>query len=160
MSEPQLKRRISIPKDLSAEARDALANNIIDYIKERTEKSKDIDGNRFAGYSESYSNSLDFKNAGKSKGHVDLRLTEEMMESIEILDSGTGYITIGFQADTPANDKGVWNQRSDNGPSRMFLGVNDKDLERLIAKTEVEYPTTSIAVGIVGNLLKRFGING
>lgn len=161
--EPQLKKRISIPKSLSNEARNALAENIIQFIKDRTANNKDVEGKKFHKYSDSYIASPDFKNAGKSANDVNLRLTDEMMESIELIDQGSGYITIGFKENTNANNKGVWAQRSDNGPSRMFLGISDKDLEKVLAKTQLEVPSTNSALSTAANsltesILKRFGL--
>lgn len=159
MAEPQKRKRIEVPKDLSKEARVVLATNVIDYIKERTEKSKDVDGKKFEPYSQSYINSPEFKIAGKSKNHVDLRLSNEMMESMELLDQGPGYIVIGYEEGTFANDKAVWNERSDNGPSRKFVGISDKDLEVQIAKARVETNETNVVAStLASRILKGFGL--
>lgn len=159
MSEPQKKKRIAIPKDLTEEARITLANNVIEYIKERTDKNLDIDKKRFHKYSESYINSPDFKAAGKSPNDVNLRLSNEMMESMELIDQGPGYITIGYQEGTAANDKAVWQERSDNGPSRMFVGISDKDLEVQIAKARIDSGIIDKAAsGLANNILKKFGL--
>ena len=161
--EPQLKKRLNIPRDFDSGQRRSLANKVILFIQERTSRGLDIEGNSFAPYSESYVDSKDFSLAGKSKSRVNLRLTDEMMESIELLDHGVGYIVIGFEANSEANNKAVWNQRSDNGPSRMFLGVNDADLERLISQVRVESPESfraaeSVSGSIVQNIIKRLGL--
>lgn len=163
MSEPQLKKRISIPKDLDENARSALADNVIQYIKDRTANNKDVNGKKFHKYSDSYIHSADFRAAGKSASDVNLRLTNEMMDSIQLLDQGKGYITIGFEDGSAANDKGVWQQRADNGVPRIFLGINEKDLEKVLAKTQLENPSVNAAIdnatnSIVNSLLKGFGL--
>lgn len=160
--EPQKKKRIIIPKDFDSASRKLLAKNVIDFIKERTDKSVDVDGKKFHPYSKSYVESDNFQIAGKSKGDVNLRLTNEMMESIELLEDGPGYITIGFEEGTDANNKAVWNERSDNGPSRKFVGINDKDLEKVIASTRLDTGLTTeidkAATSITDTILKRFGL--
>lgn len=159
MSEPQKKSRINLPKDLSQEARTLLADKVISLIKERTDKNKDVDGSKFAPYSNSYVASQDFKNAGKSKSDVNLRLTNEMMDSIQLIDQGPGFITIGFESGTDANDKAVWQERSDNGPSRKFVGINDKDLTRLLAEVQVEMPSANTQVDILTtSILRKMGL--
>lgn len=159
MAEPHLFKKIEIPSDLSRDARIALADEIVSFIKERTDRNLDINGAKFAAYSPEYVASADFKAAGKSKGDVNLRLTNEMMDSIQVLDISQSSITIGFDAGSPANDKGVWNQASDNGPSRKFLGVNEKDLEKLIAKVKIETSTVSTeqSNSIANAILRSFG---
>jgi len=143
VSEPQLKRRISVPKDLSPRAQKALGEKLIAYIKERTDNGIDKDGSRFSKYSESYVKSQAFKNAGKSKNDVNLRLSEEMMNSLQVLSSGSGYIELGYEPNSSANDKARWSEASDNGPSRKFLGVKDSELQKLVAATVLENSSLS-----------------
>lgn len=156
MSEPQKKSRINIPRDLSEEERNLLADKVVNLIKERTDKNKDINGSKFAPYSKSYVESKDFKNAGKSKSDVNLRLSNEMMDSIQLIDQGPGYITVGFESGTDANDKAVWQERSDNGVSRKFVGINDKDLARLLAEVKVESPTKTTKVDTLAKSILKF----
>ena len=157
MSEPHLFKKISIPNGLSLDARSALADEIVSFIKERTDKNLDVNGNKFHSYSEAYINSPDFKAAGKNKNDVNLRLSNEMMDSIQVLSIGNDSVTIGFEPNTPANDKGSWNIASDNGPSRKFLGINEKDLDKLIAKVKVDYSTNIETTSLANAILKSFG---
>jgi hypothetical protein len=157
--EPQLKKRITVPPNLDAEERLAVAEGVIEFIKQRTDKGLDVNGNRFAPYSESYVESKDFELADKSKNEVNLRLTDEMMESMQVIDSGRGFITIGFESGTEANDKAVWQQRSDNGPSRQFLGIAEKDLELVLAKTTVAEKAINEAAGsLASRILRGLGL--
>lgn len=136
--EPQKTKRISLPSDFTSSMSQLAGERIIEFILERTAKSIAIDGSHFPNYSTSYAESKDFKNAGKSKSHPDLHLTGEMLAELSVLQAGQGYVTIGFQAGTPANDKAVWAERSDNGPARMFLGITDANLAPIVDSVRVD----------------------
>lgn len=122
----------------------AIAVEVIDYIIKRT-KNKNVDknGDPFPGYSKSYEKSLDFKNAGKSKGSVDLTLSGDMLNSIEILDVKSRSVVIGFEAGSVENGKADGNIRGTYGSSkpnkkkaRDFLGIEPKALESILSKYE------------------------
>ena len=165
MAEPQLKRRLSIPRDLSSDDRVKLAELVINFIQDRTNKGKDINNKPFQTYSQDYIESRDFKTAGKSR-RVNLSQTGDTIASIELLSHGSGYITIGYDAGSHENDKAVWLQRSDNGASRKFLGIDDVSLSKFVKQIQRENPTTkdnerSIRDArntTVANILKLFGL--
>lgn len=165
MAEPQLKKRLTIPRDFTQVERQTLADMVIQFIQDRTQKGKDINNVAFPKYSESYKDSLDFRIAGKTK-KVNLSQTGDTIASIELLSHGPGYITIGYLAGSFENDKGVWLQRSDNGISRKFLGLTDKDLSRFINQVQRERgPVGEDSLAkrlanalIVDSILKRLGI--
>lgn len=172
MREPQQIVRISLPNDWNEEDRLRAGTLIRKTIIQRTrEDNRDVDGNKFPGYSESYKNSIDFKIAGKDPNKVDLTLSGDMLDSIQTIKHGDGYIDIGFTSGTLENDKAAWSAASDNGPSRKFLGLTDSEKEIIFA--EVETGRTQDSTGVsqnlelkiakednrVQNLLKRFGIS-
>lgn len=138
MSEAQRVALIRVPNDWNAFEREQFAKQAINKILERTDQGLDINGNKFASYSDSYASSLDFKNAGKSKGEVNLRLTNEMMDSLGLISHGPGEIYLGYRQGTAANDKAAWNEASDNGPSRKFLGIAERDLNQMVSAFEAE----------------------
>lgn len=140
MGEPQKKKRIDLPKDFDETDRTLAAQLIIEQIVERTADNRDVNGKRFPNYSSSYANSLDFKIAGKSKGDPNLRLSGDMLDSIQLLDNKPGYITIGYNEGTPENDKAAWAETTDNGVARRFLGVSDSELEIIVAKVKTDRP--------------------
>lgn len=142
MSEPQKKKRINLPKNLDETDRLKVGRLAIETIKERTANNTDYTGKRFPNYSESYASSLEFKIAGKSKTDPDLRLSGDMLDSLQIIENGPGYVTIGYNPGTAENDKATWAERTDNGPARKFLGVQDSELELIIAQVNAERPTT------------------
>lgn len=106
---------------------------------ERTDQGKDKDGNDFAKYSEEYKNSMDFKNAGKSKNALpNLQLSGDMLAALKVLDSTRNYITVGFEKGSDENGKadgnirGTYGKPAPVGPKRDFLGISEKDLVKLV----------------------------
>lgn len=139
MSEPAQRFTFKVPDEFDAFDREAIAEEVIEYIRQRTEEGRDINGAPFAPYSKSYINSLEFEIAGKSPYEVNLRLTGDMMESIKLITHSTGSVTIGFEPGEE-NDKAAWAAASDNGPSRRFLGVMEDELEDIIDRYRKENP--------------------
>lgn len=174
MSEPQKKKRITLPDDFDSTDRTKAAQLIIETIVQRTMSNLDSNGKKFPNYSDEYANSLEFKIAGKSKTDPNLTLTGDMLNSIQVLESGNGYITIGYNQGTPENDKAVWAERSDNGPVRAFLNVQDKELETIVAEVRTDRPrsleklaaeeeatnlTKPVTKKLVNNILKNLEID-
>lgn len=65
----------------------------IDFMTKRTQEGKDVFGNPFEGYSQSYKNSLAYKIYNKT-GKVNLTLTGEMLASLAIGSTFDGEIKI------------------------------------------------------------------
>ena len=137
----QQKVTIKIPKGYGPIEREAIAEDIIDRIIKRTQSGKDVSGEKFPGYSKSYKKSLNFKIAGKSS-KVNLTLTEEMLNSIEILNSRSGSVTVGIPADdtrnngkAEGNQKGTYGKKTPNPrKARKFLGLSDDELDKILKK--------------------------
>lgn len=131
---------IQIPKDLKPKQRQAIALEVIDFIVERSKSGKDKNGKAFPKYSAGYANSQDFKNAGKSKGKVNLTLSSEMLNSIELLKDKAGELVIGFdKSDDELNGKaegnilGTYGKDTPNpSKARDFLGIQEKDLNKIL----------------------------
>jgi len=114
----------------------ALSKDIIDFIINRT-RSKGLDKNNtpFKKYSKEYIKSLDFKNAGKSAGKVNITLSGDTLESILLLSHKTGEITLGFEKGSEANKIAEGNITGSYGQSkpskkraRDVLGISPQDL--------------------------------
>lgn len=146
MSAKHQKFKISIPGAYTDDEREAIATEIMDHIRERTQdKHVDKDGNKFPSYSKSYANSLNFKNAGKSKGSVDLTLSGDMLAAMKLLQSQRGKIVIGYEAGSIENAKADGNIRGTYGQdkgdpkkARDFLGISKKELSDILKKYPVE----------------------
>jgi hypothetical protein len=144
----QQKFTASISTKYSEEERVAIGIEIIDIIISRAEAGKGKDGKDFSGeagkYSKSYLKSFNFKLAGKGK-KVNLKLSGEMINSLTVLDTADGEITIGIPKDDKLNnDKaegnilGTYGQAKPiAGKARDFMGIDAKALKEITDK----YPT-------------------
>lgn len=175
MSERHQFITIKIPYQYNDEDRALLGDEIVKFIQQRTEKGISATGKKFQGYSATYVKSLDFKNAGKSKSHVNLRLSGDMMGMLSVLNHGVGYISLGYEAGSEENDKAAWQQMNTKPgfPVREFLGIEDKDLQAILDKNpptdqqtyEQQYQqqvATEAKKGIpsvVESIFKRWGLD-
>lgn len=133
---------VEIPKDLDPSQRLELADLIIEHIVDRTDRGLNKDGRRFPKYSKSYIKSLDFQNAGKSKGKVDLQLSGDMLAAIKLINHQAGKLTIGFDNNTEENAKaegnilGSYGGEPDSSRARDFLGLESRKLRELLRFVE------------------------
>lgn len=137
------KLELEIPETLKPNQRQAIAQEIVDFIVQRTQKGLDVKGNAWTGkrgeYSKAYAESLDFKIAGKKKGKVDLTLSSEMLNDLEIIKTAKGKIELGYKRGNPSYGKAEGNilgtYGSDTpirGKSRPFLGISKEKLVEIV----------------------------
>jgi hypothetical protein len=136
------KIKLNIPKSYTPIERKAIAQEVIEFIIARTKQGKDKNNKTFSGYSDQYKKSLDYKIAGKPKSGrpVDLTLSGEMLNSIELLNDSKGSLVIGFdKSDTELNDKVEGNRLGTygsttpiRGKKRDFLGITQEDLKKIL----------------------------
>jgi len=117
----------------------ALGQAIIDKMVTRTEAGE---GMRFGSagigqkvklkspYSKPYTESLDFKAAGKRKHKVNMTLTGDMLGSIDVLSIKGNTIEIGIDDDLESK-KGFNHITGDTVPRRPFFGVNGRELKEI-----------------------------
>ncbi len=144
MAENQQTFTFSVPLDLDQVDREEIGEMVVEFIGNRTRKGKDVNNRNFAKYSESYQDSKDFSIANKSST-VNLTQTGDMLTDIEVLQTGiTGFITIGFQPNTDENDRAAWqrNNTRPNFPKRDFLGISQKDLDKIVRIYRAKVPET------------------
>lgn len=141
----QQKVTIPIPDDLRPDEREEFAEGVIEYIKTRSREGvgvrkvgRGFSAYQFPAYSEKYA-----KRKGQS--NVDLTLSEEMLESIELLRHKRGEITIGFQRGTEVNAKAEGNQigsygqpRGNRAKARRFLGLTADERAELLDMYDYE----------------------
>jgi hypothetical protein len=105
--------------------RRSVAQAVIDYILERTDKNISSTGEKFESpYSDVYANSEEFKLAGKSKRNVNLELTGQMKASIDLISDTPNTITIGITGEQAK--KGYNHQVGDTVPPRPFIGFQSE----------------------------------
>lgn len=152
---------IKVPEHYGPEDRERLAYLYIEHIIERTQNDRDRNNQAFKAYkgpkkgkySKDYAESLDFKNAGKSSGKIDLTLTGDMLAELTLLRSQRGKVLIGYEKGSEAEGK-VEGNRLGNGknrPPRDFLGFktssdlgeSDRERKRIVRFYENEWKPES-----------------
>lgn len=138
-----IKKEILLPKEYSDEDAQTVANEILNFIVERSKKGLGSDGEKFPGYSDSYMKSHDFKVAGKSK-KVNLTLSGEMLDSLEVLQAKKGKIIIGFEKGSEMNERAEGNILGTYGSStpnpskaRNFIELSGNELSKIIRSLDV-----------------------
>lgn len=145
MSARHQKVTIKIPRELDDDARAQLADDIIEYMRRRTEKGLDKNNDRFPSYSKAYINSLEFKIGGKSPSKVNLTLSGDMLAALTLLEDAPGKLVIGFEKGSTENARADGNIRGTYGNdspikggkyARDFLGIAADDLEQILGVYE------------------------
>lgn len=147
MSSRILKRhvqtRINLPSGLSDEQIDLIADRILRRIRERTKSGIDKNSKPFQGYSKNYTNSLDFKNAGKS-GRVTLSSSGDMLAELDVVKKGRTYIIIGYEVGSDYAGQVQGNVTGEYGNSkpvtkgRDFLGLPQKEIDSIIDEVKAD----------------------
>lgn len=139
MSTKWQKVDIPIPKEYSPVERQAIAIEIINFIRKRTQEENVDKNNRpFAKYSDAYKKSLDYKIARKAGKGVNLTLSGDMLGALQLLKDQKGKITIGFErgstenAKADGNIRGTYGNSESVGPKRDFLGITKSDLAKIL----------------------------
>lgn len=117
---------------------------VIDYIKERSASGRGIGGVKLASpYSKDYADSEDFKAAGKNKNKVNMRLSGDMLESIDIVSEDGAKIKIAVAGDQTGKAfghmSGFEGHPTISGPKRPFFGLTQSEIkEEIISKFKSE----------------------
>lgn len=140
---PWVKTEILLPKDYDDDDAQTVAEEILNFIVERTKKGYGSDGEKFPGYSPLYKASDAFKLGGKSS-KVDLTLSGEMLDSLEVLEAKRGKIVFGFAKDSDMNGRADGNCRGSYGTSkddpskaRNFMELSGKELAKIIRSLDI-----------------------
>lgn len=132
---------------------------IIDYIDTRVEDGMGLGREKLKSpYSKSYSESLNFKAAGKSRSHVNMRLSNDMMAAIDIVEKKGAKITYGI-TDPEEAAKAYGHQTGFEGHptipegkyKRPFFGVTKDEIKKYILdefKDEINAKKVTSAEGI------------
>ena len=114
----------------------AFQEEAIEKIIERTQSSKDIDGNGFTKYSPAYAEE-------KGSDKVDLTLMGDMLLSVEARNRG-GVIELFINdSDKKVNiKKGYNHNEGDTVPQRKWFGLNVKEADEIAKRIKEETPTS------------------
>ena len=124
--------------------REAFAELVIEFIRNRTISGLDKNGKPFPEYTKQYA-----ERKGVGRGDVDLVLSDEMLEALQVLAHKSGSIVIGYdKGDKALNGKvegnvlGTYGQpKPIKGKKRDFLGISKQDLGQLLSMIEEEEVT-------------------
>jgi hypothetical protein len=129
-----LKEMFGVDVSRSPELKKAIGQAIIEHIVKRTEDGMGRDGKALKSpYSDSYSESLPFKAAGKSKRNVNMTLNGDMMGLLDIIDESANTITIGWEDETEIL-KAYNHNVGDTLPRRPFFGLNKKEIREIVSQ--------------------------
>lgn len=146
LSQSKITQTIDLNKLVGADISDdeqlviKIGQKIIDYMEERVDEGKGYDREKLKSpYSTSYSESLEFKAAGKSRNDVNMKLSGDMMASIDILKTDGSKITIGIDDEEQAAK--AYGHMTDfkghptlagKGNRRPFFGVTPEELKEYV----------------------------
>lgn len=110
----------------------AIVQEVIDYTKKRVDSGKGYNqGQLKSPYSKVYQSSLDFIAAGKSANDVNMKLSGDMIGSIDILEENGSKITYGLSDDSQI-PKAYNHQVGDTLPKREWFGISDREFKKYI----------------------------
>jgi hypothetical protein len=138
--------RVSIPETYTPSERQAIAEQVIEFIRDRVSgKGLDKNNDSFKPYSKAYEKSLNFKIAGKDPGDVNLTLSGDMLGAMTLLSHEKGSLLIGFEngsqenAIADGNIRGTYGKSKANpSRSRNFLGLTNGDLKSILSDFKAE----------------------
>lgn len=133
-----IREKIKLPRSIRPPQRKQIAELVIAHILTRSAAGYDKNNKKFPKYTKEYA-----EKKGVGRGDVDLILTGEMMESIELLSNKPGEIIIGFEkgndelnGKAEGNILGSYGNEPDPSKARDFLGIDEDELGQII--TEIE----------------------
>lgn len=125
---------IRIPRSLTKIQREVIADEVIDFIRDRSFSGLDKNNNKFPDYEKQYANK---KGVGVSD--VDLVLSGELLDELRVLKTAPGEIHIGYDgrkkklnAKAEGNILGSYGRDPNPDKARDFLGISRKDLMDII----------------------------
>ena len=144
---------VDIPEGLTRTQKEAIAQEIIDYIRNRTEDGENAEGRKFPKYSKAYVKSLDFRNAKGGDTKVNLTLSGDMLTAMRLVQSKKDELVIGYKTNDPeagrveGNVIGSYGRDPNPKVARDFLGFKSekerRELDKIIAKYVDEQGQTS-----------------
>lgn len=109
-----------------------IGQDIVEYIKGRAEKGIGVGGKQLrTPYSKEYASSAEFKAAGKKASKVNMTLTGDMLDSIEVLDFDGQVLTVGIENDQAPKAHGHMTGKNGEVPNmkREFFGLTKSELK-------------------------------
>lgn len=138
MANKWTREKIKIPTTLKPRERVAIAEVILTHIVSRTLAGEDRYNDKFKKYTKKYA---DIKGVGVDD--VDLVLSGEMLDALELVSHKNGEIVIGYKdpddglaGKVEGNRRGSYGGDPNPKRARDFLGIDTDDLEVLLSAYE------------------------
>jgi hypothetical protein len=126
--------KVKIPKNLESDVAQDIADEIVQFIIDRSQNGFDKNNKKFKKYSLKYA-----KNKGVGRSEVDLTMSEDMLEEMKVIAIRDGEIEIGYEDDADVigqvegNVLGTYGQKEPVVKGgRNFLGIAKEDLATII----------------------------
>jgi hypothetical protein len=141
MANPRnLRFTVNVPDYFTADQRREVGSQVVFHILKRTQQeNQNKAGKPFRKYTKEYTESLNFKIAGKSASDINLTLSGDMLSDLDIIEHGMGYIDIGYKdgyygaGKVEGNVIGSYGQAQGHpSMARNFLGIEKSDLKSII----------------------------
>jgi len=108
---------------------------VADFVRDRSASNKGIGGKTLPKpYSKVYQESADFKLFGKSANDVNMRLTGDMLDSIEIIDAQGSKLLVGITDENAPKAHGHMTGKNGQVPKmkREFFGLTADELNKVL----------------------------
>lgn len=125
--------KVKIPKNLESDVKEDIAQEIIEFIIDRSQRGYDKNNKKFPKYSKQYA-----KAKGVGRSEVDLTLDEDMLDGLKVIAIRNGEIEIGYDDEdllgqVEGNVLGTYGQSEPVVKGgRNFLGIAKEDLANII----------------------------
>ena len=130
--------------------KEAIGQAIVDKILERTDANKAYGGgNLRSPYSRTYQHTLEFKAAGKKPGDVNMRLTGDMLSSLDV-ESGDGSVVKVFIGDDQV-PKAYNHIMGVTVPRRNFFGIAKTEMDDILDQFKDDLIAVQEANGLVSD---------
>lgn len=108
---------------------------VADYIRDRSAANKGIGGKQLRKpYSKEYQESADFKLFGKSANDVNMQLTGDMLDAIEIVEAEGSSLKVGILDENAPKAHGHMTGKNGQVPKmkREFFGLTKSEFDEVI----------------------------
>lgn len=144
MSNKYTREKIKLPTTFKPAERIKIAEVLINHIINRSAAGYDKNNKKFKSYTDAYADKK-----GVGKGDVDLILSGEMLESLELVSHKNGEIVIGYKKPSDelagkveGNRIGSYGGDPNPKKARDFLGIDSDELSTIISGFEEDEPLT------------------
>lgn len=129
------REKIKLPQSIKPKDRVKIADVLISHIVSRSLAGYDKNDKKFVKYTKGYADTK-----GVKRTDVDLTLSGEMLDSLELVSHKSGEIVIGYKdpsdelaGKVEGNRIGSYGGEPDKNKARDFLGIDPSDLDVLIS---------------------------